>query len=145
MKLSGLDKTNTTSKKRLGLGHGSGRGKTAGRGTKGQKARGRIPLSFEGGALSLIKRMPFVRGKGKNDSVKSEAIAVSIEKLNVLSKNSVVDAALLIKEKIVDNIYAGKRVKILSKGELTVPLTVKIPVSKTALKKIEKAGGKVEI
>ncbi len=65
MKLSSLTKITKTRKKRLGQGHGSGRGKTAGRGTKGQKARRNIPLTFEGGALTLIKRLPFMKGKGK--------------------------------------------------------------------------------
>ena len=66
MELNKLAKTTVKTKKRLGQGHGSGRVKTSGRGTKGQKARGKIPLRFEGGALPLIKRMPFHRGKGKN-------------------------------------------------------------------------------
>ena len=70
MKLESLPKTTERRKKRLGLGHGSGRGKTAGRGTKGQRARGKIPISFEGGAIPLIKRLPFMRGKGKNKSFK---------------------------------------------------------------------------
>ena len=66
MKLENLTKVTDRKKKRLGQGHGSGRGKTGGRGTKGQKARGKVSLTFEGGALPLIKRLPFHRGKGKN-------------------------------------------------------------------------------
>jgi len=70
MKLSTLSKTIKRTKRRLGQGHGSGRGKTAGRGTKGQNAKGDRSLSFEGGALTIIKRLPFLRGKGKNKSFK---------------------------------------------------------------------------
>lgn len=145
MKLSSLTKITKTRKKRLGQGHGSGRGKTAGRGTKGQKAKGNIPLSFEGGALTLIKRLPFMRGKGKNKSFKNGPIIVNVKVLNLLKKGTVVDIKSLIDNKIVDSGYAKRYgVKILGDGDLSVSLVVKLPVSKGALKKILKAGGKVE-
>lgn len=146
MNLHLLPKTIRKSKKRLGLGHGSGRGKTAGRGTKGQKARGKIPLYFEGGALPLIKRLPFRRGKGKNKSFKKKPVCINVHILQILPKNFVVDIKSLTEKKIVSaddaNIYG---VKILGDGELTIPLTVKVPVSKGARIKIEKAGGRVEL
>lgn len=146
MKLDNLPKTTKRSKKRLGQGHGSGRGKTAGRGTKGQKARGKIPISFEGGALPLIKRLPFRRGKGRNKVFRKKPIIINVRVLNLLKKGSIVDTQTLIKNHIVReddaNIYG---VKILGDGDLSVPLTVKLPVSKGAAKKIEKAGGKVEL
>ncbi len=145
MKLSSLTKTTKTRKKRLGQGHGSGRGKTAGRGTKGQKAKGNISLSFEGGALPLIKRLPFLRGKGKNKSFNNKPIAVNVKVLNLLKKGTVVDMKSLIENKIVDADYAKKNgIKILGDGKITVSLTVKLPVSKGALRKIEQAGGRVE-
>lgn len=145
MKLSSLTKITRHRKKRLGLGHGSGRGKTAGRGTKGQKARRNIPLSFEGGALALIKRLPFMRGRGKNKSFKNGPIIVNIKVLNLLKKGSVVDIKSLIESRIVDADYAKKcGVKILGDGELSIPLVVKLPTSKGALRKILKAGGRVE-
>lgn len=145
MKLSSLIKITKTGQKRLGQGHGSGRGKTSGRGTKGQNARSSRPLSFEGGALSLIKRLPFIRGKGKNKSFKSQQLPINVERLNVLKKQTVVDVKALVDNKIVDSEYAKKYgVKILGNGKLDVALIVKLPVSKGALKKIEKAGGKVE-
>ena len=145
MKLSSLTKTTKTKNKRLGLGHGSGRGKTAGRGTKGQKAKGNIPLSFEGGALTLIKRLPFMRGKGKNKSFKNGPIIVNVRVLNLLKKGTIVDVKSLIDQKIVDSEYANKNgVKILGDGDLNVSLIVKLPVSKGATKKILEAGGKVE-
>lgn len=144
MNLSSLTKITKTRKKRLGQGHGSGRGKTAGRGTKGQKAKGNIPLSFEGGALPLIKRLPFMRGRGKNKSFKNGPVAVNIKSLNVLKKGSIVDMKSLIEKRIVDEDLAKKYgIKILGDGELSVSLTIKLPVSEGALKKILKAGGNV--
>jgi large subunit ribosomal protein L15 len=145
MKLSSLTKITKTRQKRLGQGHGSGRGKTAGRGTKGQNAKGSRPLSFEGGALTLIKRLPFLRGKGKNKSFKNKPIAVNVRVLNLLKKGTVVDIKSLIENKIVDSDYAKKNgVKILGDGDLSIPLTVKLSVSKGAAKKILAAGGRVE-
>ncbi len=144
MELHRLRKVTTGKKRRLGQGHGSGRGKTAGRGTKGQKARGDIPLSFEGGALRLIKRLPFRRGKGKNKVFKARPIAINIVVLNILPEGSVVDAEMLIAKKIVDSEDAKKYgIKILGDGNLAIPLQVKLPVSKGAAKKITKAGGTV--
>lgn len=145
MKLENLTKLTKKQKRRLGQGHGSGRVKTAGRGTKGQKSRNKVPIYFEGGALPLIKRLPFRRGKGKNKVFKKKPIGINVEILNLLEKNNVVDLALLIKKKIVDEkdarIYG---VKILGDGNLKIPLIVKLPVSNGAQKKIIKAGGRVE-
>lgn len=145
MELHTLTPTVTRRKRRLGLGHGSGRGKTAGRGTKGQHARGKIALSFEGGALPLIKRLPFKRGKEKNKSFKKKPITLNIKVLNLLEGTTTVDIDSLIAAKIVDadqaRVYG---VKILGDGELTKALTVRLPVSAGAAQKIEKAGGRVE-
>jgi len=133
------------SQRRLGQGHGSGRGKTGGRGTKGQKARGKIPLSFEGGALPLIKRLPFHRGKGKNKVFKPTPIVLNVKVLNLLPKNSEVTVESLVKHRIVDASDARQYgVKILGDGELSIPLSVKVLVSKGAKEKIEKAGGSVK-
>lgn len=145
MDLKNLTKTKTKKKKRVGRGYGSGRGKTAGRGTKGQKARGKIPLFFEGGANPLIKRLPFRRGKGKNKVFKKKPLIINVKALNLLPKASTVDLKALIERKIVNEndakIYG---VKILGEGELNIPLVVKLKTSKGAARKIEKAGGKVE-
>lgn len=145
MQLNTLPKTTKTSLRRLGQGHGSGRGKTGGRGTKGQKARGKIPIHFEGGALTLIKRLPFRRGKGKNKVFKNKPIALNVKVLNLFPKDTVVDLNTLINKKIVDAAQ-GKMygVKILGDGDLSVALTVKLPVSKGAMEKIKKAGGTVQ-
>lgn len=145
MNLENLPKTTEDKKKRLGQGHGSGRGKTAGRGTKGQKARNKIPLDFEGGALPLIKRLPFLRGKGKNKAFRKKRIIVNLKALNILKKDSVVDLETLIKNRIVREEDARNRgVKILGDGEILNPLTIRLPISKRALKKVEKIGGKIE-
>lgn len=145
MNLHSLPQLKQSSKKIVGRGHGSGRGKTAGRGTKGQKARGTIPLAFEGGALRLIKRLPFRRGKGKNRVFKNKPVVISLQALNMLPKKSVVDTQLLIKHKIVDSqdarVYG---VKILGSGKITIPLILKLPHSQSAKKKIIDAGGTVE-
>jgi large subunit ribosomal protein L15 len=133
MNLGNLEKTTTKKKKRVGLGHGSGRGKTAGRGTKGQKARGDVPLDFEGGALPLIKRLPFLRGKGKNKPLQRDPFVINVGALNVFPKNTDVD--------LEDARKNG--VKILGDGDLKVALNVKLPVSKGAGDKIKKAGGQV--
>jgi large subunit ribosomal protein L15 len=146
MKLSSLLKIKARSQKRVGQGKGSGRGKKSGRGGRGQTSRNVMPLSFEGGALTIIKRLPFMKGKGKNKSFRKQPIAVNIGSLNSLKKGAVVDMKMLVDQKIVDSKDAKKHgVKILGDGKLDVSLVIKLPVSKKALKKIEQAGGKVEI
>ncbi len=143
--MQNLDKTTIKKSRRLGQGHGTGRGKTAGRGQKGQNARSRRALSFEGGALPLIKRLPFRRGKGRNYSLKAKPLTVNVKVLDLLPSKSVVDIELLIKHNIVASSDAKKfGVKILGDGEVKNALTIKLPISNSARKKIEKAGGTVE-
>lgn len=146
MDLNNLEKITKTPKRRLGQGHGSGRGKTAGRGTKGAKARGKVPIYFEGGALPLMKRLPFRRGKGKNRVYSKKPVIVFLSALNIFKPQSVVDAKALVAHHIVEEIdLKVYGVKILGNGELVVPLVIKVPVSKSAVEKIKKAGGSVEI
>ncbi len=143
--MSELKKITTKRMRRLGRGHGTGRGKTSGRGTKGQNARSSRALSFEGGALPLIKRLPFRRGKGRNNSQAKDPVVINVKALNLLPAKSVVDIDTLIKHNIVDGSDAKELgVKILGDGEITIALTVKLPISKSAQVKIEKAGGTVE-
>lgn len=145
MDLTNLPKIKTKSQKRVGRGHGSGRGKTSGRGTKGLGARGKMRLYFEGGNLPLVRKLPYMRGRGKNKSLKKRPIALNVKLLNILPSGSIVDIETLVKHKIIDENYAKLYgVKILGEGELVVPLTVKLPVSKGAREKIEKAKGKIE-
>src|ERR1700746_2775570 len=101
MNLSHITKLKTKSKKRVGQGHGSGRGKTAGRGTKGQKARNKVAIYFEGGALPLTKRLPFLRGKGRNKSLKEKALVISVQALNAFAKGTEVTIESLAKQGMV--------------------------------------------
>jgi len=145
MELHQLTTITTKGKRRLGQGHGSGRVKTAGRGTKGQKARYDIPLDFEGGALPLIKRLPFLRGKDRNHSIHPETVAINVSSLNGLPAKTEITLENLVKLHVIDKSEAFKRgVKILGNGDLNVALLVKVPVSKSAEQKIIKAGGSIE-
>ncbi len=144
MDLSTLPKIVKRSAKRLGQGHGSGKVKTSGRGTKGQKARGKIPLLFAGSSLqaSWLKRLPLLRGKGKNKSLnKNKPVIINVKLLNALKPKAEVTLDTLKKAGLVG--YDENKVKILGDGELTVALTVKLPCSAGAKAKIEKAGGTV--
>lgn len=142
MELNNLPKSTTRNQKRLGRGHGSGRGKTAGRGTKGQKARGKLSISFEGGQQSIIKRLPLKRGKNRNKSFEKKALPVNVKVLNLLPKGTRVNIETLKKHHIIASDI--DHVKILGDGELTVVLTVDLPCSHGASEKIKKAGGTVE-
>ena len=127
---------------RRGRGAGSGNGKTAGKGHKGQNARsgGGVRPGFEGGQLPLYRKLP-KRGF-KNRFAVNYAI-VNVDALNVFEDGAVVDLAALLAKKIVRKANDG--LKILGNGELTKKLTVKASVfSATAKEKIEAAGGKTE-
>lgn len=143
MKLHELPKVKTKSKKRVGRGIGSGLGKTAGRGTKGQKARGSIPIGFTGAGLPTFKKLPLKRGLG-NPRLSLKPKTLTLSKLNVFKKNSIVDLEQLLKVKLISKKDLQSGVKILADKELTVSLVVKLPVSKKAQIAIEKKGGKVE-
>lgn len=140
-----LPKT-TITKKRLGRGIGSGKGgHTAGRGQKGQKARGKIGILFEGVKIkkSLFKRLPLQRGRGKFGP-RTKPIIVKLSYLNILPAGAEVNLANLAKYGIVKMEDAAQvGVKILGDGEVTKKFTVGLPISKSAAKEIEKAGGKI--
>lgn len=142
MKLHKLSKTISSRKKRLGRGLGSGKGKTAGRGSKGQKARGKIPLSFTG-SLPLYKKLPLKRGFG-NPHLSEKSVLIKLSQLNIFKANTTVDLEQLIKAKIINQKDSKRSVKVLGNGEIEKALTVKLAVSASARQKIEKKGGKVE-
>ena len=128
---------------RKGRGPGSGNGKTAGRGHKGQNARsgGGVRPGFEGGQLPLYRRLP-KRGF-KNKFAKEYAI-VNIETLDKFDNGTVIDSELLLKEGVISKLNDG--LKILGNGELTKNLTVKANIfSASAKEKIEAAGGKAVV
>ena len=127
---------------RRGRGHGSGNGKTAGKGHKGQKARSGAPrIGFEGGHMPLYRRLP-KRGFTNRNTLKIESINVSA--LERFDNDTEVTIDLLIETGIVKNPKDG--VKILGNGELTKKLTVKVNAfSESAKAKIEELGGKAEV
>lgn len=148
MTLEKLTKTTATSKKRIGRGYGSGKGgHTSSRGAKGQKARSKVKLYFEGTPMrkSLIRRMPMLRGKLKNKSFQDQPIILNLKHLNLLPKGSVVDHQTLIKHNLLPKEALNHPVKILGDGELNHPLIVILPTSKSAAIKITKAGGKLKL
>ena len=129
---------------RKGRGPGSGNGKTAGKGHKGQNARsgGGVRPGFEGGQLPLYRKLP-KRGFNNAKFAKVYAI-VNVEALNVFEDGAVIDLDALLAKKIVRKANDG--LKVLGNGELTKKLTVKATVfSATAKEKIEAAGGKIEV
>ncbi|MBR5451605.1 MAG: 50S ribosomal protein L15 [Clostridia bacterium] len=129
--------------KRVGRGHGSGNGKTAGKGHKGQHARaGRgIRPGFEGGQMPLQRRLP---KRGFNNIFATEYAVINVASLNAFENGDVVDAAALLAKGIIKKELDG--VKVLANGTLTKKLTVKVAaVSASAKAKIEAAGGSVEV
>lgn len=143
MKLHELLKVKSKGNKRKGRGIGSGLGKTAGRGTKGQKARGKMAVGFTGAGLPTFKKLPLKRGLGnRNLSLKHKLINLS--RLNIFKKNSVVDLEQLLSLKLINQKDLKKGVKILADKGLNVSLVVSLPVSKAAKLEIENKGGKVD-
>ena len=129
--------------KRIGRGHGSGNGKTAGKGHKGQNARsgGGVRPGFEGGQMPLQRRIP---KRGFNNIFATQYAIVNVSALEIFKEGTVVDAELLKASGLVKKELDG--IKVLGKGELTKNLTVKAAAfSASAKEKIEKAGGKAEV
>jgi len=127
---------------RRGRGHGSGNGKTAGKGHKGQKARsGATRPGFEGGQMPLYRRIP---KRGFTNRNTKEIIGINVSALEVFENDTVVTIELLKETGIVKNAKDG--VKILGNGELTKKLTVQASkFSASAVEKIEAMGGKAEV
>ena len=127
---------------RRGRGHGSGNGKTAGKGHKGQKARSGAPRpGFEGGQMPLYRRIPKRGFKNRNTI---EIVSINVSELERFEAGTTVDVAALVEAGVVKNPRDG--VKILGNGEITRKLTVKANAfSEGAKAKIEAAGGNVEV
>jgi len=130
-------------RKRVGRGIGSGHGKTAGRGTKGQKARDQVPLTCEGGQTPLHRRLP--RQKGFKNPTHKEYTIVNVSLLEErFEAGDVVTPEVLLERRIIKKLEKDG-LKILGEGELSKPLTVRAhQFSKTAQQKITAAGGTVE-
>ncbi len=130
-------------RKRIGRGHGSGHGKTAGKGHKGQNARSGVgvALGFEGGQTPIFKRIP---KRGFNNINRIDYAVVNLTDLNRFEDGTVVTIEMLLETKIIRKTLDG--VKILADGALDKKLTVQANAfSKTALEAIEKLGGKAEV
>ena len=127
---------------RRGRGHGSGNGKTAGKGHKGQKARSGAPRpGFEGGQLPLYRRLP---KRGFTNINSKDIVGINVDRLNAFDDGAEVTVAALVEKGIVSNPKDG--VKILGNGELTKKLDVKVNAySASAAEKIQVAGGKAEV
>lgn len=144
--LNKLPKITKRKKKRIGRGYGSGvGGHTTIRGAKGMKARGKVPLTFDGAKIkkSWLKRLPFWRGKGRQKSLE-ERLIFNLDVLENNFKNGdKVNLKSLIKKGLLKRSQSKLKVKILSRGKITKSLEVDLPCSERAIGKIKKAGGKV--
>ena len=128
---------------RKGRGHGSGNGKTAGRGHKGQNARsgGGVRPGFEGGQMPLYRRLP---KRGFTNIFAKDYVAINVSALEKFENGAVVDAEALKAAGVISKIQDG--VVIMGRGEITKSLTVKaVRFTESAKEKIEKAGGKAEV
>ncbi|MBO9132985.1 50S ribosomal protein L15 [Rhizobium sp. B230/85] len=138
----------THSRKRLGRGIGSGKGKTGGRGVKGQKSRSGVAINgFEGGQMPIYRRLP---KRGFNNIFKSDYVVVSVARLQAavdagkLDAKTTIDAVALKAAGVIRRVKDG--VRILSDGEISAKLTLEVAgASKSAVEKIEKAGGSVKL
>ena len=133
----------TKERKRIGRGAGSGQGKTAGKGHKGQKARsgGNVRPGFEGGQMPLARRVP---KRGFNNIFAKNIVTISVRDLNKFEDGAVVDTKALLDAGLISKAQDG--VKVLSNGEITKKLTVQLAAfSASAKEKIENAGGKAEV
>ena len=132
-----------SSRKRKGRGVASGLGKTAGKGSKGHRARsgGGVRPGFEGGQMPIHRRLP---KRGFTNIFKTTVAIVNIADLKKFENGTVVDEALLVSAGMAKGQYDA--IKLLGKGEINFPLTVKVnAASQSAIEKIEAAGGKVEV
>lgn len=129
--------------KRVGRGTGSGLGRNAGKGEKGQNARsgGGVRPGFEGGQMPLYRRLP---KRGFTNIFAKEYATINVDRLNIFEDGTEVTPEVLMENGVISKVYDG--VKILGNGELTKKLTVKATkFSKAAAEKIQTAGGKVEV
>jgi large subunit ribosomal protein L15 len=128
--------------KRVGRGRSSGHGKTSGRGMKGQKARGKTRIGFEGGQMPLQRRVPKLRGF--TPRAKKEFLLVNVEKLNDFADGDTVTPESMVQRGILKKL--DKDVKVLGRGELERKLAVKAHAfTRGAVAKIEAAGGSTEV
>jgi large subunit ribosomal protein L15 len=140
--MNGIVSISVRKNKRLGRGHGSGKVKTSGRGTKGQNARLRMKRGFEGGQLPLSKRFPMLRGKFRNASQQVKAFPIMLKDICLLPLKEAVTMKSLKKAGIIDSKI--KKVKVLFDGSsVTRKFVIEVPISGKAGKLITDAGGTI--
>ena len=145
MKLFELKPSEGTTKdtKRKGRGHGSGNGKTAGRGHKGQNARsgGGVRIGFEGGQMPIYRRLP---KRGFKNVFAKKYAEINVSDLNKFDNGAVVDAEALVSAGVIKKTFDG--IKVLGNGKIEKKVTVKaVKFTESAKEKIEAAGGKSEV
>jgi len=148
--MSKLNTTGKVTKKkiRVGRGIGSGKGKTSGRGVKGQKSRSGVAInSFEGGQMPLYRRLP---KRGFNSFGKTIIAIMNLEKIQsfidhkTINTNDVINTDLLKKLKLINK--NSQKLKILGSGEIKAKINIEADlISKSAMEKLEKAGGKIQL
>ncbi len=147
MDLSNLNKSTTPRNKIVGRGLGSGKGKTSGRGQKGQKARGKMPLANVGAGLHLYKKLPYLRGwsrRGANGKRSPKTLVIKLSDLNIFKAHSEVNLSSLVEQGLLkESDILKKGVKIVASGILKVALNVKLPSSAKSKIEIEKKGGSI--
>ena len=137
-----LPKSSRKKRKRIGRGKGAGSGETAGKGTKGQNSRsgGGVHLGFEGGQMPLQRRIP---KRGFTNIFKKQYEIINIKDLKYFKSGELVSGDTLRKSGLLKKAHA---VKLLGEGEISYPIRIKVnKASQTAKKKIESAGGEIEI
>ena len=148
MKLNSLNSGNKKFKKRLGRGIGSGKGKTSGRGHKGQKSRSGVAIkSFEGGQMPLYRRLP---KRGFNPIQKENIAILNLDKIQsfinkkTINTNDILNSSSLKKLKLINK--NSKKLKILGSGEIKDKINIEADLaSKSALEKLEKIGGSIQL
>ena len=148
MKLNNLITTNKKKKKRLGRGIGSSKGKTSGRGHKGQKSRSGVAIkSFEGGQMPLYRRLPkrgFRNYKIKNIALINLSTLEKIISMKKILPNAKINLPNLQKSKLINKKY--RKIKLLGSGEIKNKLDIEVNfISNSAKQKVEKIGGKVTL
>ena len=148
MELNKLTPNSGKSKKRIGRGIGSGKGKTSGRGHKGQKSRSGVAIkSFEGGQMPLYRRLP---KRGFNSFGKVNIAIMNLEKIQsfidqkTINSKDIINTELLKKLKLINK--NSQKLKILGSGEIKDKINIEADlISKSAVEKLEKAGGKIQL
>ena len=151
MKLNSLNLIKKKSKKRLGRGIGSTKGKTCGRGHKGQKSRSGVAIkSFEGGQMPLYRRLPKRGFKSFNNQVKKSVAIINLSKIQEflkkkkISPNSKLNLSTLQKSQLVNKKYS--KLKLLGSGDVREKFDIETNfISKSAKEKVEKLGGKITL